>query len=77
EAERLDDESLDRHPELRDIYFGNYEKLVYLSQQEDPELQVKARESAARLGLAYEYRFTGYGDLEHELKALADPRTGD
>ncbi len=66
---------LDRHPELRDIYFGNYEKLVYLSQQEDTELQVKAREAAARLGLAYEYRFTGYGDLEHELKALAAPKT--
>ncbi|MDX3925266.1 MAG: DUF1638 domain-containing protein [Shinella sp.] len=58
---------LDRHPELKDIYFGNYEKLVYLSQVEDGALQEKAREAAAYLGLEYEYRFTGYGDLSAEL----------
>ncbi|MEA3534612.1 DUF1638 domain-containing protein [Rhizobium sp. CC-YZS058] len=54
---------LDRHPELRDAYFGHYRKLVYLSQEEDDALQQKAEAAAARLGLAYEYRFTGYGDL--------------
>jgi hypothetical protein len=58
---------LDRHPELRDMYFGNYRKVVYLSQEEDPALQAKAREAAAFLGLAYEYRYTGYGDLAREL----------
>ncbi|GES45137.1 hypothetical protein RsS62_43890 [Rhizobium dioscoreae] len=61
---------LDRHPELRDIYFGNYRKVVYLSQEEDPALQAKARDAAAFLGLEYEYRYTGYGDLARELLAV-------
>ena len=60
---------LDRHPELRDMYFGNYEKLVYQAQTNDPELTQKAKECAQRLGLAFERRFTGYGDL---AKALAE-----
>lgn len=59
---------LDRHPELRDMYFGNYEKLVYQAQTNQPELDEKACECAARLGLKYERRFTGYGDLETSLK---------
>ena len=61
---------LDRHPELRDMYFGNYRKVVYLSQEEDPALQSKAKQAAAYLGLDYEYRFTGYGDLGRELLAV-------
>ena len=58
---------LDRHPQLKDMYFGNYTKVVYLSQIEDEGLQKKAKEAADYLGLAYEYRFTGYGDLTGEL----------
>ena len=54
---------LDRFPELRDMYFGNYEKLVYQAQTDDPALTEKARDCAARLGLAFERRATGYGDL--------------
>jgi hypothetical protein len=54
---------LDRHPELRDMYFGNYTKLIYQAQVNDPALDAKAQECAARLGLEYERRFTGYGDL--------------
>jgi hypothetical protein len=54
---------LDRHPELRDAYFGNYTKLVYQAQTDDPALTAKAQECAARLGLAFERRFTGYGGL--------------
>ena len=61
---------LDRHPELRDMYFGNYTKLVYQAQTDDPALDDKARACAARLGLAYERRFTGYGDLTTALAAL-------
>lgn len=60
---------LDRHPELRDMYFGNYETLVYQAQTDDPALTEKARACADRLGLAFERRFTGYGDL---ARALAD-----
>jgi hypothetical protein len=54
---------LDRHPELRDMYFGNYRRLVYLAQTEDSELETRARAAAERLGLEYERRFTGLGDL--------------
>lgn len=61
---------LDRHPELRDMMFGNYEKLVYQAQTDDPALTAKAQECAARLGLAFERRFTGYGDLTGVLARL-------
>ncbi|WP_281856270.1 DUF1638 domain-containing protein [Litoreibacter halocynthiae] len=62
---------LDRHPELRDMYFGNYEKLVYQAQSRDPALEEKAKACAKFLGLEYEYRFTGYGDLETALTSQA------
>lgn len=58
---------LDRHPELRDMLFGNYERLVYLAQTEDAGLNAEAERCAARLGLGYERRFTGYGDLATAL----------
>jgi len=58
---------LDKHPELRDMVFGHYTKVVYLSQMEDKVLQAKAKWAADYLKLDYEYRFTGYGDLEKEL----------
>ncbi len=61
---------LDRHPELRDMYFGNYERVVYLAQTQDPTLDAAAQAAAARLGLAYERRQTGYGDLAPALVAL-------
>lgn len=61
---------LDRHPELRDMYFGNYEKLVYQAQTDDPDLTEKARHAAKTLGLTFERRFTGYGDLEATLSRL-------
>ena len=64
---------LDQHPELRDSYFGNYTKLVYQAQTDDPALTDKARACAARLGLAFERRFTGYGDLETTLRGWARP----
>ena len=62
---------LDRHPELRDIYFGNYTKLVYQAQTRDAALTDLARAHAERLGLAFEYRFTGYGDLARALHERA------
>ncbi|WP_434058461.1 DUF1638 domain-containing protein [Coralliovum pocilloporae] len=54
---------LDRFPELRDMYFGHYQKVVYLAQTHDAELERQAREGAEKLGLDFEIRFTGYGDL--------------
>ena len=61
---------LDRHPDLLEAYFSNYEMLVYQAQTEDPALDDLARRHAARLGLAYERRFTGYGDLAGALERL-------
>ncbi|MGZ9810418.1 DUF1638 domain-containing protein [Pseudoroseicyclus sp. H15] len=62
---------LDRHPELKEMYFGNYSKLVYQAQTDDPALTAKAEEAAAYLGLAFERRATGYGELAPALTRLA------
>jgi hypothetical protein len=59
--------ALDRHPELLPLYFGNYEKLVYLAQVPDVHLEQQAKAAALRLGLAYEQRPTGYGGLRDFL----------
>ncbi|WP_299622044.1 DUF1638 domain-containing protein [Pelagibius sp.] len=63
---------MDRHPELEALYFGNYTKLIYLAQTEDPDLQARAEAAAARLNLTYEYRFTGYGDMARFLEQKVD-----
>lgn len=62
---------LDRHPHLRDIYFGNYTRLLYIAQTDDPVLTKNAERAAERLGLAFERQFTGYGDLSVTLQAAA------
>ncbi|MEX1660550.1 DUF1638 domain-containing protein [Thioclava sp. 15-R06ZXC-3] len=61
----------DRHPELIEMMFGNYDRLIYQAQTNDPALDAKAAEAAARLGLRYERRFTGYGDLATSLADFA------
>lgn len=60
----------DRHPELIQMMFGNYTRLIYQAQTNDPDLDAKASDAARRLGLTYERRFTGYGDLARELSRL-------
>lgn len=62
---------LDEHPELRDMYFGNYEKLVFLAQSNNDVLTAKAQEAATRMGLAFERRYTGFGDLTPALSQAA------
>ncbi len=61
---------LDRHPQLRDMYFGNYTKLIYQAQTDDPKLTEKAKACAEFLKLDFERRFTGYGDLEVAMRGL-------
>lgn len=68
--------ALDRHPELIQDFFGNYEKLVYLAQTDDPKLDRVAEDAARLLGLAYERRQTGYGDLTSALSRAAARGTG-
>lgn len=58
------------HPELRDLYFGNYTRLVFLSQRSDPDTEAKAKAAADRLGLTFEHRHVGYGDLESALLTI-------
>jgi len=60
---------LDRHPELFSVYFGNYRKLVYLAQAPAASSEDEARAVAARMGLQFEYRHTGYGTLQTQLAA--------
>jgi len=55
---------LDRHPQLLKEYFGNYTRLLYLSQSNDAKLDAKARDAAKRLNLRYEKIHTGFGSLE-------------
>lgn len=62
---------LDKHPELRDDYFGNYRKLVYLAQTEDADLTRRAIAAAERIGLAFERRSTGYGELQGFMRRAA------
>jgi hypothetical protein len=65
---------LDRHPELRDDYFGGYRRAVYLSQAADPELVGAARACADRIGLPLVHLQTGYGVLGRSLEAFAETR---
>lgn len=59
------------HPALQDMYFGNYTRIVYFAQTDDPVLDEKARAAAARLDLAFERVATGYGELESEILQVA------
>ena len=60
--------SLDKYPELKEQFFGNYKKLVYLSQKEDAEVEKKAEEAARYLGVSYEKVVTGDRFLESALQ---------
>jgi len=62
---------LEQHPGLLEAYFGNYRRLVYLAQTEDPELVEQAKAAADKLGLAFEHRITGLGDLAAAIRGAA------
>ena len=68
---------LEQHPELLETYFGSYRRLVYLAQTDDPELVEQARAAAAQLGLAFERRTTGLGDLATAIRGAARATTRD
>lgn len=67
---------LDRHPELFSTYFGHYRKLVYLAQAPEPGAVERGRAIAARMGLTYEARSTGYGALATSLAAAVNRDEG-
>lgn len=58
---------LDQHPELLEIYFAGYRKLVYLSQTQDKALLSLAKQAAQRLDLEFQQVHAGYGLLQTEL----------
>ena len=66
---------LDVHPQLRDAYFGNYRRLVFLSQTSDESLLAAAKNAAQRLSLDFEHVHCGYGALETNLQSLLTGRT--
>ena len=61
---------LDRHPELRDAYFGHYTRVVWLSQRPTPSLRAAAAAAAVRLRLPLEEREVGDAGLERQLETL-------
>ncbi len=61
---------LDKHPELFDVYFSNYKKLVYLAQTENKQWQKDACKYAKDFGFSYEYRFVGTGELDTVFKGI-------
>jgi hypothetical protein len=65
---------LDRFPELRDDYFGNYRRVVHLAQFDDSDMETKAKAAAERLGLAYERRFTGLDGIRAFLEGATQKR---
>ena len=68
----VDTLGIDRHPELLDAFFGNYQRLTYLSQTRDPELLAAAKAAATRLGLAFTHVHTGYGALDARVLRIAE-----
>jgi len=61
---------LDRHPQLRDLYFGNYTHLLYLQQLTDQDETARAQAAAEKLGLTYKHTFTDLTVLEARLVEL-------
>jgi hypothetical protein len=61
---------LDRHPELLDMYFGNYVRVVLLAQSDEPALLALGQAAADRLGLAFEYRLTGLEPFRAAIATL-------
>jgi uncharacterized protein DUF1638 len=65
------------HPELQEMYFGNYSKIIYLAQTDDPALDRSARAAADRLGLGFVRLTTGYGELESEIVRVSIRQKAD
>ena len=63
---------LDRWPELRDVYFGNYTRVVWLAQEPDDELRLAADRAAAAIGLPLTIVETGDQGLEQAMADLLD-----
>ena len=65
---------LDKHPELAPLYFGNYRRLIYLSQEPNEKLLAKARAIAVSMNWEFEHRPVRYGELEARLVSLMNDK---
>lgn len=63
---------LDRYPELRDDYFGNYTRVMWLAQRPTPATRRCAERAAVRLALPLVEVEVGDAGLERRLEALLD-----
>ena len=63
---------MDRYPNLKETYFEHYKRLIYMSQDPTDELIELARDAAEFLGLAFEHRHVGYGDLATYIAQLPE-----
>ena len=61
---------LDKHPELIDDYFKNYQKVVWLAQNPTEELKIAAQAAADLMNLPLEIEIVGESGLLDELKRL-------
>jgi hypothetical protein len=61
---------LDKRPELRDDYFKNYSRVIWLAQLPTPELEQLAQEAATEIGLPLEIQKVGYGQLAEQVREL-------
>jgi hypothetical protein len=67
---------LDRHPELRDLYFGNYTRVLWLAQRPTDATRAAAEGAAAKIGLPLEVQVVGNAGLERQLERLVITRPG-
>ena len=63
---------IDDHPELFDLYFANYRRVVFLTQDNSSETREAASAAARRLGLPLLTIPTGWGQLETSISEVVE-----
>ncbi|NKC14624.1 MAG: DUF1638 domain-containing protein [Gammaproteobacteria bacterium] len=65
---------IDKHPELQEMYFAHYTRVLYMSQREDAPYLAQAEAAARRLGLRFEHKHTGLEPFARTLVTFHDER---
>jgi len=61
---------INKHPELRDMYFGNYTRMLYLAQTENKERLEQAQKAANAINLPFDVHYTGLLPLQQALQGI-------